>query len=228
MAAWKRFALVLSGALVVIGLIAGPAAADELADEAQFVQMINQSRSAAGLAPLTIDQQLLPGARTHSGAMAQRGTIFHNPGLAASVPDDWMRLGENVGMGGSVGTLHDAFMNSPGHRANVLGDYDRVGIGIVMSGPVMFVTEVFWKTAPVQAPAAVPQAAPAPSAAQAQAATPAPAPVAAPAAPALAPAVKPAAITKATKKKMTTKSRSKAKKGHKKVATRRSARRARR
>jgi cysteine-rich secretory family protein len=228
MAFCKRLALVVSSALVVLGLVAGPASADEVGDEQRFVQLINQSRGEAGLPPLSIDAQLVSGARIHSVEMAQQGTIFHNPGLAASVPDNWTRLGENVGMGGGVDTLHQAFMNSPGHRANVLGDYDRVGIGITMLGSVVFVTEVFWKTAAVlespPAPAPPPAVAASPaSAAAAQASAPAAHQPAPPAAPVIKATTPPA-----TSKVVVAKKKTKTRKAKARPTARRSARRHRR
>src|SRR5205085_7816616 len=53
-------------------------------------------------------------------------------------------LGENVGMGGDVPSLHDAFMNSEHHRENILdGGFNQVGIGVIVSGGVVYVTEDF-------------------------------------------------------------------------------------
>lgn len=129
--------------LLAVGLVQGVAQADTSTDESRFVELINVSRSQAGLAPLTADGFLADIARRHSAEMASAGTIFHNSNLASDVTTNWQTLGENVGMGGSVDDLHSAFMNSPSHRDNILGTYQRVGIGIVMSGETMFVTEVF-------------------------------------------------------------------------------------
>lgn len=139
--------------------------ADTASDEDHFVQLINASRAAAGLAPLSVDGQLVSNARNHSAEMAAQGTIFHNAALASQITGNWVALGENVGVGPTVDDLHAAFMNSAGHRANILGDYDRVGVGEVLSGSTIYVTEVFWKTAPASAPVAS-----APAGAQASAA----------------------------------------------------------
>jgi hypothetical protein len=148
----QRLAFV--GVLLAVSLMAETASTIEATDflqlnpagEDRFYQLINESRAAAGLPGLGVDGNLVVNARSHSGTMASQGTIFHNGALANQVPGGWSALGENVGIGGSVESLHAAFMNSPGHRANVLGDYDRMGVGIVMSGATIFVTEVFWKT----------------------------------------------------------------------------------
>lgn len=150
---------VLMAMVAALGLMAEGVSADPASDEDRFVQLINASRAGNGLGPLSVDGALVGAARSQSQRMASAGTIFHNQNLPNEVPGGWQSLGENVGTGGSVDSLHDAFMSSPGHRANVLGDYDRVGIGIVMVGAQYYVTEVFWKTAAAPAPTVAPAAA---------------------------------------------------------------------
>jgi cysteine-rich secretory family protein len=159
---FKKFVLLVSSALIVFGLLAENASADQFSDEDRFIQLINSDRAASGLPGLAMDGTLRDLARRHSGEMAGAGQIFHNSGLASQVPGGWSAIGENVGVGGSVDGLHAAFMNSSGHRANVLGGYDKAGIGIVMSGSTIYVTEVFWKSASSPAAAAPAPQAPAP------------------------------------------------------------------
>ena len=56
----------------------------------------------------------------------------------------WDVLGENVGVGGTVESLHDAFMASPPHRHNVLyRQYRRVGVGVGRGHGRMWVTIIF-------------------------------------------------------------------------------------
>ncbi|MCZ6630362.1 MAG: hypothetical protein O7D28_03330, partial [Actinobacteria bacterium] len=47
--------------------------------------------------------------------------------------------------GGTVDSLHKAFMASAGHKANILGDYNYAGIGTASSDGVLYVTVVFMK-----------------------------------------------------------------------------------
>jgi hypothetical protein len=67
-------------------------------------------------------------------------------------------VGENVGMGGSASSIHQAFMNSAPHRANILDhDFTQVGIGTAYDDKgVLYITQVFRKpmgsTAPAPAP----------------------------------------------------------------------------
>jgi hypothetical protein len=116
--------------------------------EAEFVAAINQSRSAAGLAPLTVHGDLVAGARAHTAEMIPTGTIFHSTsGQLASVTSGWSVLGENVGKGPNVSVLHRAFMESPSHKANILGDFDRVGVGVALDAESkMYVTVLFMKS----------------------------------------------------------------------------------
>jgi hypothetical protein len=134
--------------VVVVLLVASvstplSAAAESNAHEQQFVEMINAERAAAGSRSLVVVPELVDGARAQATAMATRGEIFHNQNLGG-ITDGWYLMGENVGMGGDVDSLHAAFMASPGHRDNLLNPvYDAVGVGVVWSDGIPYVSEVF-------------------------------------------------------------------------------------
>ncbi len=136
----RRTAAVALLALPLAVLVpAAPAeAATPAQEESSFLQKINAERDARGLADLQWDSKLAGTSRSWSGVMAGNGELSHHPNLAAvaaSVEPSWRSVGENVGVGGSVTSLHDAFMHSTGHRANILKpSYNRVGIGVVHSG----------------------------------------------------------------------------------------------
>jgi hypothetical protein len=172
----KTAALVAMALLVAVSL-AAPAVATP-GDETGFVNLINQERANRGLNSLEVYWDLVDDARIHSGVMNNADDLFHSTNLA-SVTTGWAALGENVGVGPSVGDLHTAFMNSAGHRDNILGDWDKVGVGVTHSDQgYMFVTVVFMKSA---APAPAPEPAPEPEPAPAPAPEPAPAPAPEPA-----------------------------------------------
>lgn len=141
---WNFLAVVIA----LIGSVALPAlpasAAESPIDlEAGFVDLINSEREAAGLAPLAIYPDLVVAARAQAEAVALAGELFHNPDLA-SVTDGWYMLGENVGYGPSLDSLHVAFMNSPAHRDNVLQPlFTHVGLGVVLEKNTIWVAEVF-------------------------------------------------------------------------------------
>jgi len=140
--------LVVSLATFGFGLSAGA----DGASEAGFLAEINATRSANGLGSLSVDGGLRSHARNHTQDMINAGNIYHSSSgeLQAAAGSGWSKLGENVGRGGSVGSLHDAFMNSTGHRANILGDYNYVGIGTGTSNGVLYVTVVFMKKGSTQ------------------------------------------------------------------------------
>lgn len=143
----------LSIGAVLAVLPVAPAAAIS-AEEQAFLDAINSSRTAAGLAPLTYSEELSALADLHSAQMASSGTIFHSTDLGSSVGSvyaDWTRAGENVGKGSTVESIHAALLASPDHAANIYGDYNLIGIGVETNpGGVMFVTEIF-ANAPVPA-----------------------------------------------------------------------------
>lgn len=157
--------IVLSGATV----LAGPAAADTASDEMAFVQKLNDLRASQGLPALGIRGELSAMARAWSGRMAAAGGISHNPDMAAQAPANWARIGENVGVGGDVQSLHNAFVASPLHFKNMIDPgFESVGVGVVY-GPagIIYVTVNFMRA---QAPAAQIVQAVAPAAPVAQAA----------------------------------------------------------
>ncbi len=109
--------------------LAGSASAAVEDAEHQFVDLINVERANAGLGGLVVRDEIVPIARTWTAKLIADGALSHNPALGTQLPSGWTRYGENVGFGGTVETLHQAFMDSPGHRANILGDYNQVGVG---------------------------------------------------------------------------------------------------
>ncbi len=144
-------AIVLAG----IPLLVGGASANP-ADEQGFLQRLNALRASRGLAPLVVDARLSDVARNWSSAMATVNVMSHNPLLSTQVPSGWRALGENVGYGPGVQSIHDALVASPPHFANMTdGKFNTVGIGVVWSGPKLWVTQVFMQAPTTFVPAAV-------------------------------------------------------------------------
>jgi len=165
---------VLSGALVsalTLGIlsVAASSASALTSQEQAFVDRINAERRQRGLNTLVVKNDLADVARRHSRRMAAEGSIWHNPNLGNEV-DGWQVIGENVGMGPSVESLHAAFMNSKPHRDNILySSYNQIGVGnAVDESGTIYTTHVFAKrrstsstttSAPAPKPAAAPAAA---------------------------------------------------------------------
>lgn len=171
----RLFRIGMAAALGVLGLTAASQPASAVPEapsaEAQFFTLLNDARQAEGLRPLTRDPGLDAVATEWSGHMAttfaRTGVVIrpgvkehtvapdcevdalcHRPNLAeavGTVEPNWRSAGENVGTGGEVQSLHNAFMNSKGHRDNIMGDYNRAGVGVVISGTTIWVTFNFLK-----------------------------------------------------------------------------------
>ena len=141
----KWLSTILVVALATIGISASAAA--DSGSEQGFLSAINSTRSSAGLGSLTMDGGLQSHARGHTADMIAAGEIFHSSSaeLQAAAGSGWSKLGENVGRGGTVDSLHSAFMASSGHKKNILGDYNYVGIGTDSKDGVLYVTVVFMK-----------------------------------------------------------------------------------
>ena len=162
----------IGGAIVLLVLLIGigpaVAAVDPASAEVQFLSLLNGERTRAGMVPLARDGALDGVARDWSTTMMREDRLYHRPNLVAaidgSVTRTWTRIGENVGVGGSVERLHQAFMDSPGHKANVLGDYNRLGVGVVTEPDgTIWVTFNFLKGPGITGPTGLAAATPAPA-----------------------------------------------------------------
>ncbi|NPV74079.1 MAG: sporulation protein [Pelotomaculum sp.] len=130
------------------------------ADEKQMVDLVNQARAQAGLAPLAADPVLTGLARIKAQDMASGGYFGHYSPTYGS-PFDMMKkagvryryAGENLARASSVSSAFKALMNSSGHRSNMLSrNYDRIGVGIVSKGSYMIVVQMFTGGQKVTAP----------------------------------------------------------------------------
>lgn len=162
-------AVIMLVALVAAAVMTGaPAGADTVSDEHAFVARINDLRASKGLGTLTVDAELVDIARGWAGQMAAAGAISHNPSFSRQVDSDWEKLGENVGVGGSVDSLMTAFINSPGHYANLVDPaFTHVGVGVVRGGDGrLYTSHQFMKlrSSATAAPKPAPTTAPKPKA----------------------------------------------------------------
>jgi hypothetical protein len=102
------------------------------AAEDAFVAHLNAARADAGLEPLRRDDGLVEAARSWARWMGERRNLRHADDIVSGAPDDWTKAGENVGRGGTVDAVWEAFMDSPSHAANVLDPaFTRIGVGVV-------------------------------------------------------------------------------------------------
>lgn len=147
----SKIAAATALALAVVALpVAGGSAAGcwtPKAAERGFTKAINADRAAKDRVKIKLDPELSKVARAHTRKMIRGNELHHSTKLEKRVTN-WELLGENVGVGGSVDSLHGAFMDSKGHRLNILyRAYRYVGIGVkVDDSGRMWVTVVFQAT----------------------------------------------------------------------------------
>jgi uncharacterized protein YkwD len=114
-------------------------------NEKGFAAQTNAARTKAGVRKLTLDPQLSKAARMHTREMIKRDLLYHTPSdkLTHRVTN-WMVLGENVGVGGTVESLQDAFLHSPEHKANIIfPQFKYMGIGSIERDGRLWVTVIF-------------------------------------------------------------------------------------
>jgi len=151
--------------LALGGIAAAPiaqanATPDPTASGAELFGLLNQTRASNARAELSRDAALDALAVAWSTHMADvfdaTGVVYtagatdcskvalcHRPDLAHgldAIEPNWQGGAENIGVGGDVLSLHNAFVSSPGHFSNMVGNYNRVGVGVVVRGDRMWVT----------------------------------------------------------------------------------------
>jgi uncharacterized protein YkwD len=137
-----RFALTLALALTFLVVPpARPASAAGVDFEQRVIEIVNQTRAGAGLAPVAANPLLATSARRYASYMASASFFGHNgPDGSTLVTRDeaagyggWLFLGENLAGGQTTPEqVVDAWMNSPSHRENILSSNAReLGVGYV-------------------------------------------------------------------------------------------------
>ena len=71
--------------------------------------------------------------------------------MADGAPSNWRKLGENVGEGADIASVHTAYLNSPGHRANIMDPaFTQIGTAAVWGNcngwRRVYTVQVFMKT----------------------------------------------------------------------------------
>lgn len=116
--------------------------------EKQFASKMNGARRNNNRSAMRLDPELSKVAFKHTQEMIKRNLLHHTDtnALIRRVTN-WSFLGENVGVGGTVSSLHTAFMNSPSHKENIMEpSFKYVGVGTKQVGDKLWVTVVFEAT----------------------------------------------------------------------------------
>jgi len=103
------------------------------------VVLTNDTRAAAGLAPLAIDDAAMRAAAAHSADQAAMRRMTHTGSDGSNAGTRltragyaWQAWGENVAAGQpTAADVTTAWLNSPGHRANMLDpSYEHIGVAV--------------------------------------------------------------------------------------------------
>lgn len=115
------------------------------ASERGFARKMNSARVLNGLNKLSLDPELSKVARKHTQEMWKKDELYHTPSdKLRSRVTSWTVIGENVGVGSTVASLHEAFMNSQAHKDNILyTTFRHVGVGVAQKNGRMWVTVIF-------------------------------------------------------------------------------------
>jgi uncharacterized protein YkwD len=140
----RGLAILVSAIVMLIPLHAqrAEAVSDE---EATFGAMMNEVRDNHGVRTLRVTDRLSKLARRHSRQMAKRNQLFHSDLRRTFQNFNYRMVGENVGYGGSLDQLLDAFMDSPPHRENLVGRWRRTGVGVYHEGDRVWITQLFYR-----------------------------------------------------------------------------------
>ena len=113
--------------------------------EKSFASLMNGERSSRSKGSMKLDPELSKAAKVHTNEMVKANTLVHTtPTSLKRRVTNWRTLGENVGVGSTVDSLHSAFMNSPAHKENILFDsFNNVGVGVIEKDGRMWVTVIF-------------------------------------------------------------------------------------
>lgn len=131
---------------------AGEEAAALNPQERHLFDLVNGERAGRDLPPLQLDAQLTYLARLKSQDMSVLNYFAHESPSYGSSGDMLRNAGisftlaaENIGVGGSIRGIFDAFMNSSGHRNKIVDSrYTRTGVGVVYKpGRGYLVTQLF-------------------------------------------------------------------------------------
>jgi len=124
--------------------------------ERQVHELVNNHRTAIGLAPLAYSEEVAASARQHSRDIAMgyiglghEGAEMRGKSLSRTM--SFSQFAENVGANNysrsaAPRTAVAEWLQSSGHRKNIEGNFDVTGVGIAHAGDTFFFTQIFLLT----------------------------------------------------------------------------------
>lgn len=133
----------LAAATLLVLLMGSTLTACQSSEQARVAQLVNQTRAQYGRSYLRDNLQLDQKAQAWAEYLASQNTLKHS-NLPSGISYQWRSLAENVGYGGSIEQVHQAYLNSAGHRANILDPrWNYMGTGVAWRGNRVFTVQVF-------------------------------------------------------------------------------------
>lgn len=124
-------------------------------DDATATRLVDEYRAGLSLSGLANNVQLDADARRWAEHLADSNSLSHD----ALHLDGWQSVGENVGRGGAIEVVEQAFEDSPTHEHNLSGDYTHLGIAVAVRGEVTWIVQRFGRKMPPPLPPSVPASA---------------------------------------------------------------------
>lgn len=136
-------------ALLVVALVPSDTNAEERhGRRRQMLSLTNDDRRHHERKALNFAAAISDYAKAHSRAMAREGYLFHSTEERLRKllnGRNWSIAGENVGVGSSLESLEDAFMDSKKHRENILRrEFFHAAVGVVRQDGRLWVTVIFY------------------------------------------------------------------------------------
>ena len=133
----------LAIATLLVLLMGSTLTACQSSEQVRVAQLVNQTRAQSGRSYLRDNLQLDQKAQAWAEYLAGQNTLQHS-NLPSGITYQWRSLAENVGYGGSIEQVHEAYLDSPGHRANILDPrWNYMGTGVAWRGNRVFTVQVF-------------------------------------------------------------------------------------
>lgn len=142
----RSIARLVAGATLVLALALAACQPAATPEQEQVRAALNASRTAQRLPALLAHGQAQSKAQAWAEKLARDGRLSHSR-LSDGISVRWCNLGENVGMGGSIAAVQNAYMSSPDHRNNILDTkWTGVGTGYAKRGTTVYTVQVFIRT----------------------------------------------------------------------------------
>jgi uncharacterized protein YkwD len=108
-----------------------------------MIEMTNRERSRSRRKAYIRTAELDAAAAEYAATLTS-GRLVHSTDLGAGVTGDWTKLGENLGRGRDLASIHQALMASPTHRANILDSgFTQIGIAVIRTEVGLVVVQRF-------------------------------------------------------------------------------------